>query len=234
MRPAAVNGPPDVDVPAGGTAMVERLAAPRAEPRRDGEAPDDEVLARILEVATTVPDHGGLRPWRFVVVRGSGRDRFGQALVDGLHEQRGSGLPDAVVAKMRQKAYAAPCCVVLVASPDPEANVPVWEQEASAACTGYAVVLAAHALGFGAVWKSAATVDAPAVRRFFGLVDRERLLGWVNLGTPRTPSSRSRAETSRPALGEVVTVVGDDGPRPLVTPIAESAAAPPEADGPSR
>ena len=151
---------------------------------RNGTAPDDADLTAILEVATTVPDHGSLRPWRFAVVRGPARDRFGDALVAGLHEQRGSNLPDAVVAKMHQKAFAAPACVALIASPDVGANVPVWEQEASAACTGYAIVLAAQALGYGAIWKSAATVDAPAVRAFFALSEDERLLGWVNLGTP--------------------------------------------------
>jgi nitroreductase len=184
-------------------------------PDRHGEAPDDVSLTRILEVATTVPDHGSLRPWRFVVVTGSGRQRFGDALVAGLLEERGSDLPDSVVTKMRLKAFAAPCCVALIASPDVGANVPVWEQEASAACTGYAIVLAAEALGFGAIWKSAGTVDAPAVRRLFSLSEHERLLGWVNLGTPAPPRLRGDADGTRPPLSELVTVLADDGARPL-------------------
>ncbi len=195
-----------------GPTMVDRLGAPRPEPDRDGVPPDEESLARMLGVATTVPDHGSLRPWRFVVVRDAGRDGFGDALVAGLVEERGSGLPDAMVAKMRRKAFAAPCCVALIASPNPEANVPVWEQEASAACTGYAIVLAAQALGYGAVWKSAAVVDAPAVRRFFELGTHERLLGWVNLGTPA--ELRARRGDERPALVDLVTVLDGDGPRP--------------------
>jgi nitroreductase len=198
-----------------GEAMVERLRAPRAEPDRNGTAPDDADLADILEVATTVPDHGSLRPWRFAVVRGPARDRFGDALAAGLHEQRGSDLPDAVVTKMRHKAFAAPACVALIASPDVDANVPVWEQEASAACTGYAIVLAAQALGYGAIWKSAATVDAPAVRAFFALSEHERLLGWVNLGTPAPPKTHRRATADGPALEDVVTVFDDTGARPF-------------------
>ncbi len=198
-----------------GEAMVERLRAPRTEPDRDGEAPDHAALTDILEVATTVPDHGSLRPWRFAVVRGPARDRFGEALVAGLHELRGADLPDAVVAKMRQKAFAAPACVALIASPDPDANVPVWEQEASAACTGYAMVLTAQALGYGAIWKSAATVGAPAVRAFFALSDHERLLGWVNLGTPAPPKAHRRVATAGPALEDLVTVFDDTDARPF-------------------
>ncbi|MGB7051313.1 MAG: nitroreductase [Acidimicrobiales bacterium] len=196
-------------------AMVERLRAPRSEPDRNGTAPDDADLTAILEVATTVPDHGSLRPWRFAVVRGPARDRFGDALVAGLHEQRGSDLPDAVVAKMHQKAFAAPACVALIASPDVGANVPVWEQEASAACTGYAIVLAAQALGYGAIWKSAATVDAPAVRAFFALSEHERLLGWVNLGTPTPPKAQRRTAAEGPALVDIVTVFDDTDARPF-------------------
>ena len=197
-----------------GEAMIERLRAPRSEPDRNGAAPDEGDLAGILEVATTVPDHGSLRPWRFAVVRGPARDRFGDALVTGLHEQRGDDLPDAVVGKMRNKAFAAPSCIALIASPAVDSNVPLWEQEASAACTGYAIVLAAQALGYGAIWKSAATVDAPAVRTFFALGEHERLLGWVNLGTPAPPKAH-HSNADGPALEEVVTVFDQMGARPF-------------------
>jgi nitroreductase len=163
---------------------VDRLSAVRPEPDPDGRAPSAADLERILATATTVPDHGDLEPWRFAVCTGAGRERFAEALVAGLLEAKGPDLPDAVVAKMRGKAFVAPCSVVLIASPDPTCNVEVWEQVASASCTGYAVVLAATGLGYGAVWKSAGVVGTAPVRALFGLTEHESLLGWVNLGTP--------------------------------------------------
>ncbi len=195
-----------------GAAWIERLGAPRAEPDPAGAPPDGRSLALILETATTVPDHGRLRPWRFAVVSGAGRDRFASALVAGLHEARGTGLPDAMVAKMRAKAFAAPCQVVLVASPDPTSNVPVWEQVSSASCTGYAIVLAASGLGFGAIWKSAAVLETNAVRTFFELGPDERLLGWVNVGTVPDPTSSPRRTPPMIALEPLVTIVGDVRP----------------------
>jgi nitroreductase len=195
---------------ADGEGWIGALAAPRAEPARDGLPPDMHSLAQILETATTVPDHGGLRPWRFAVLVGEGRDRFGEALVAGLHEQRGTDLPDSVVDKMRGKAHAAPCAVVLIASPHLESNVPEWEQVASASCTGYAMVLAATALGLGAVWKSAAVLETGPVRSLFGLADQERLLGWVNLGSPGDLSRKSGSEADGSDLDELVTVIGAD------------------------
>ncbi len=189
-------------------AWVDGLAAPRPEPDRDGQAPDAGTLDRILAAATTVPDHGGLRPWRFAVIAPGGRDRFGAALVAGLVEAKGADVPEAAVAKMRGKAFAAPCAVVLIASPDPASNVPVWEQESSASCTGYAVVLAATGLGFGAVWKSAAVLDTEPVRNLFALTEHERLLGWVNLGSPAPIGSR-KSGPSISDLDGLVTVIGD-------------------------
>jgi nitroreductase len=193
-----------------GRRPLERLTARRAEPLREGEAPDDETLALILRAATTVPDHGGLRPWRFTVMRGPGQDRFADALEEGLRELRGPDQPEAAVAKMRGKAHAAPCAVALIASPQPESNVPVWEQVASASCTGYAMVLAAAELGFGAVWKSAAVVGTRPLRSLFRLTDDERLLGWINLGPPAPPGRRRPSDEEPVDLGPLVTMVGTD------------------------
>ncbi len=189
---------------------LDRLGAPRAEPARDGTAPDDRTLSRVLATAMTVPDHGGLRPWRFAVVSGAGRERFATALVAGLHELRGQDLPEAVVAKMHGKAFAAPCAVVLISSPDTASNVPVWEQVISASCTGYAVVLAATALGLGAVWKSAAVLESGPVRSLFELQPDERLLGWVNLGDPAPLGPRGTRPERPVDLDALVTIIVDD------------------------
>lgn len=191
---------------------IEGLTAPRPEPARDGRPPDADALERIIASATTVPDHGGLRPWRFAVVAGSGREWFGEALVAGLHEVRGPAVPEAAVAKMRGKAFAAPCAVVLIASTDPVSNVPVWEQVASAACTGYAIVLAAAGLGYGAVWKSAPVLESRAVRSLFDLSEDEQLLGWVNLGSPG-PVSERKSDAAPVDLTGLVTVIDGQGSR---------------------
>ncbi len=159
------------------TFLTQRTSAVRlTEP-----APDHGTLRQVLAAACTVPDHGRLRPYRFVVVGGEARERFGQALADAAVAAN----PGAAVhaEKIKNKAFFAPLLVALVASPRPGLSIPVWEQEATAACAGYAVVLAAEALGFGAVWKSAPTHEGEALQTVLQLRPHERLLGWVNIGT---------------------------------------------------
>ncbi|MHB1710707.1 MAG: nitroreductase family protein [Acidimicrobiales bacterium] len=178
-------------------------------------APDERELAAILTVASTVPDHGGLRPWRFAVVSRSGRGRFGDALVEGLHDEQGNEVPGSVIKKMRDKAFAAPCCIMVVASPVIGSNVPEWEQVTSASCTGYAMVLAATSLGLGAIWKSASVLHTDPVRTLFGAAEHEQLLGWVNVGSPGNTGKRATTHRPDPDLHSLVTVISAEGTVPL-------------------
>jgi nitroreductase len=189
---------------------IDGLVAPRPEPDRGGSAPDPLALKRILASAARVPDHGNLRPWRFALIQGEGRDRFGEALVAGLESVKGTDLPGSVYEKMRGKAFAAPCSIMVIASPDDTSNVAVWEQVVSASCTGYAIVLAATGLGYGAVWKSAPVLESGPVRSFFGLDESERLLGWVNLGTA-DHRGRKKERNDPIDVDHLLTVVGGDG-----------------------
>ena len=123
-------------------------------------APTDAQLAVILRAAASVPDHGRLRPYRFVVVRGDARQRFGEALSAAAVA---AGADDITIAKARRKPFFGPLLVAIIASPQAHATVPEWEQVASATLTGYAMELAAGALGVGAVWKSGLHLDEPPV-----------------------------------------------------------------------
>ncbi|QYG92046.1 nitroreductase [Iamia sp. SCSIO 61187] len=149
--------------------------------------PTPAQLDTILRAATTAPDHGRIRPWRFVVVSGEARARFADALEDG-GVARDPDLPAGVREKLRSKAFVAPTLVAVVAAPRP-AKVERWEQVASAACTGYAIVLAAHALGLGAMWKSVPFRTGPLLRDLLGMGPDDELLGWVLVGTPADPAS---------------------------------------------
>jgi nitroreductase len=160
---------------------LAHLLSPRRSPAADGQEPTDEQLGLMLRSAATVPDHGALQPWRFVVVSGEARHRLGDALAGDCVRARPDS-PAAVVEKARRKAFAAPSLIVLVASCRPESNVPEWEQLASAACCGYAIVLAGQALGLGAVWKSTPNRDGPLLRDLCAIGEHEQILGWINVG----------------------------------------------------
>lgn len=163
--------------------------------------PDRKAVEDILQVAGSVPDHGGLRPYRFVVVQDEGRETFAAAMVNAAEEAKGQ-IEDKQRAKIKAKAFAAPMQIVIIFSPAPSEKIPEWEQMASASCTGYALGLAANALGFGAVWKSFGFEPGSLMRKTFRLKEGERVLGWVNVGTEkdRRSSPREKMDIARHAF----------------------------------
>jgi len=163
--------------------------------------PDHGTIEKILQVGGTVPDHGGLKPYRFVVVEGDGREKFAQAMLNAAVEAK-VVLDEKKQAKLKSKAYAAPMQVIIVFSPHDDDKIPEWEQMASASCTGYAVGLAANALGFGAVWKSFGFEAGSLMKQVFHMQKNERILGWVNIGTEkdRERSHRSPLDLNKFAM----------------------------------
>ncbi len=193
---AAVTTPDD---------LAAGLFGHRDVPLHDGVPPTPAELDIVLEAAAAVPDHGFVRPWRFVVISSEGRARLADALAaDVTHAFEGTSA--GMLDKARGKAYAAPALVGIVASPDASSNVPRWEQVASAACTGYAMVLGAHAVGLGAIWKSTNRTDGAALTELCGCRAGEEILGWVLLGSKsdsplflvkRTPAMSASSSISK-------------------------------------
>ncbi len=184
------------------TLLDRRSTATLVEP-----GPTPAQIDTLLRAATTAPDHGRIRPWRFVVVSGEARERFADALEDG-GLARDPEISEGVRAKLRSKAFVAPTLIAVVASPRPH-KVERWEQVVSAACTGYAMLLAAHALGLGAMWKSVPFRTGPRLREMLALGDDGELLGWVLVGTPADPTSvTGRAEPDLTGLAFHLTDQG--------------------------
>src|SRR3954468_22524207 len=160
---------------------LELLLSRRSAPVLVEPPPSEAELETILHAATTVPDHGTLRPWRFVVVSGEARQQFGDALAASVKQARPDTPPEALV-KPRLKAFVAPLFVVIVFSPKDDGKTPDWEQMVSAGLTGYAMLLAAEALGLAAAWKSSHHLKGDAIRELLGMQQPDRILGWINLG----------------------------------------------------
>jgi nitroreductase len=195
-------------------ALLELILSRRSFAALVEPGPSPEQLEQMLLAAGAVPDHGLLRPFRFVIAEGEGRARFGDALAAAAAELMPS-MPAAKLQKVREKAFRSPTLVVLIASPRP-GKIEMWEQIATAACAGYAIVLAAHALGVGAVWKSVPFTKAQALSASLGLGEHEEMIGFIHLGT----AAREQELPPRPplVLRDMTTVLDADGRRPYAEP----------------
>jgi nitroreductase len=146
-------------------------------------APDDAALQRMLQAAVAAPDHGRLKPWRFIAVRGEARRRLGEVLAEAL-AAREPGVPEALLAKEKEKPFRAPLILVAAAKLIPQHKIPAIEQIVAVGAAAQNLMLAAHALGYGAMWKTGAPAYDARVKQALGLTVDDQIVGFLYLGTP--------------------------------------------------
>ncbi|WP_208280439.1 nitroreductase family protein [Massilia oculi] len=151
--------------------------------RLHAPGPDAHALERMVEAAAHAPDHGLLRPWRFVLIPQERRADLGEVFAQAL-AARDPGCGEEALATARDKAQRAPCLLVAVLRDDTAAKaIPVAEKLVSLGCALQNLLLAAGAAGFATGLASGAAMDAPGMRRLLRLEVHERAICFIGLGT---------------------------------------------------
>lgn len=165
--------------------MEARLAHRRSAPAQALAAPGPSraQIARILELGARTPDHGKLFPWRFVVLGPESRAALAKALKPLAQAQAQPDKARAVLGKLT----AAPVTILVVSTPVPSQKVPVWEQQLSAGAVCMNVEHAAGALGFSTSWITDWYSYDDKARSLFGLIEGERVAGFIHIGTLAEP-----------------------------------------------
>ena len=151
-------------------------------PRLAGNVPNQDVLEFIYQAALRAPDHGNLRPWRFIEFTGEGRERLGELFCQALLVDK----PDAEEAmqkKRKMMPLRAPMVIAAIAKVTPDhPKVPTVEQIISAGAAAQNIILAAHAKGLGAMWRTGDVAFDPVVAKGLGLADDDQIVGFIYLG----------------------------------------------------
>jgi nitroreductase len=165
-----------------------------------GEPPTPGEVDTMLTIASRVPDHGKLTPWRFIVFEGAGRDAAGDAIVAAFRAKYPDAKPEQVEYE-RSRLARAPLVVAVVSRAGPHVKIPEWEQVLSAGAAAMNLVLAAHALGYGASWITEWYAYDRSVLDALGLAPNERIAGFIHIGRPPGPPE----DRPRPPLAEIAT-----------------------------
>jgi nitroreductase len=154
-------------------------------------APAGRDLELILDAAVCAPDHGWLKPWRFLLISGDARRNFG-ALLRNAYQRRRPEMDEPSLERIRRYPTRIPLLIGVIAAVK-ESQIPIEEQILSAGAAAQNITLAAHALGYGAMWISSMVErDAPA-HAALGLGARERIVGWICVGSLRArPKAKKR------------------------------------------
>ena len=142
-----------------------------------------ETIEKLLSAAVQAPNHYKVRPWRFVVLTGEGRSKLGDVMAASQADRK-PDLPQEAFAKTRGLPLRAP--VVIAVGVDKPSEEKVIEIEnvsaASAACMN--ILLAAHGLGLGAIWRTGEWARDPKVKEFLGFAPDQHIVGFIYVGYP--------------------------------------------------
>ena len=165
-----------------------------------GPPPSPAEIDTLLTVASRVPDHGKLTPWRFIVFEGEARRAAGDAIVRAFRAKYPDAKPEQAEFE-RARLARAPLVIAVVSRAAPHVKIPEWEQVLSAGAAAMNLVLAAHALGYGACWITEWYAYDRGVLDALGLKPHEKIAGFVHIGRPPgVPEDRPR-----PPLAEIAT-----------------------------
>lgn len=160
-------------------------------------APGAAELDQVFALAMRAPDHGRLRPWRFLVIDGSHRQAFADMLVDAARA-RGEDDPE----RFRRKPQAAPLSIVVAVRLTESPKVPAIEQWLATGAAVMNMLNGLHLLGYGVQWVTGPNAFDPAVRDALGFSPDEQLLGFLLVGTPE----RGAAAPERPDPAQFVRI----------------------------
>ena len=167
------------------TALRNRRSISKVSP----ETPPEELIRTMLEAATWAPNHFQTEPWRFVVLRGEARERLGAVMGDlAAAREVDPYRKDAARERIATKPLRAPWVIAVAVEPDAREKVVELEEIAATAAATQNMLLAAEALGLGAIWRTGWACYAPEMGEFLGLSERATVLGFVYVGYPAQPA----------------------------------------------
>jgi nitroreductase len=176
-------------------ALRERRSIGKVRP----EMPPREAIEQIIEAAGWAPNHYRTAPWRFVVLAGEARGHIGDVMARSL----GGRLEDPdnpecqqLVERERRKPLRAPVVIAVAAVPSSAAKVRENEEVAATAAAVENMLIAARALGLGAMWRTGAPAYDPAVKDALGLPENAHLVAFVYVGYPDLPPAPDQRQSA--------------------------------------
>lgn len=166
----------------------------RVTPALLGDPGPSETEIRIaLDAAAAAPDHGRLRPWRFVVLAGKDREKLATLFKESLQRQR-TDVSTAELEAEGARALRAPVVIVVAAAVQKDhPKVPEIEQILSAGAAVQNLTLALLAMGYGTMWKTGPVTYDPLAATALGFGETDQIVAFLYVGTTkREGGSRHR------------------------------------------
>tara|TARA_B100000214_G_scaffold311300_1_gene243293 strand:+ start:169 stop:726 length:558 start_codon:yes stop_codon:yes gene_type:complete len=146
--------------------------------------PTSEEMDLIYKSALRAPDHAWLRPSEFIEVTGKGLDRL-SSIFEKYAIENIEDINDQKIIKYKNAPYRAPMVIVLISNIKKHDRVPEIEQILSTAAAAQNMLLALHALNYGAIWRTGVFALNDKIGDYFNLSKNQEILGYLYVGKPK-------------------------------------------------
>ena len=171
-----------------------------------GPGPTDQEVEALIKVASRVPDHGKIAPWRFIQYEPAYCEALGERILARYVELNGP-VSDDIEQLERTRLTRVPVVIAVISAPRDHPKVPVWEQQLSAGAAAMTLLIAANALGYDAQWLTEWYAFDSELSADFGVGPSERLAGFIHMGTKTMP----KTERDRPQLADIFSIMHSRG-----------------------
>jgi len=177
--------------------LLTRRSVPALQLHEPG--PSAGQIAVAIDAALRAPDHGGLKPLRYVLIQGAARARLSELFVRTM-QQREPPAPAGKLEKARTMPLVAPLVIALAAHVRTNHKVPEHEQLLASGAATMNLLNAFHAQGFGAVWLTGPNAYDSKITNALGFAPEERCLGFLYVGTGGWPEGSAPPSVERSAF----------------------------------
>jgi nitroreductase len=167
-------------------------------------APSAEQLDTILQNALRVPDHGKCEPWRFIQLTSQTQKELSKLAGTIFAKQNPQANQETRDKESKRFAFA-PCCIILVFSPNQDMlwKIPLIEQQLSCGALGLNLLHELHNTGFSGCWLTGWVAYHPEIQQALQLAPHESIAGIFHIGTAKEPPT----ERKRPTLANKRTIL---------------------------
>ncbi|URN95113.1 MAG: nitroreductase [Candidatus Pristimantibacillus lignocellulolyticus] len=139
------------------------------------------IIEKLIEAATWAPSHHNTQPWKFVVMTGEGRAKLGEGYAEVFTAVTGE-TDEEKRSKEIKKAFRSPVVIAAICSPSDDPRAVLEEELAATQAAVQNLLLAAHAYGLGAIWRSGAPMYHEVMHKHFALREDESIVAFIYIG----------------------------------------------------
>ena len=167
--------------------IQEAIQTRRSIPLVTDKAIPTELIEQVIEAATYAPNHYRTEPWRFFVLTGEGRVKLGNVFGEIMKSRQDDPQSEDSIKKIKRiqnNPLRSPVIIAVGVEPSDNNNVLLKEEYGAVSAAVQNMLLTAHAIGLGAIWRTGNICYNPKVSEFFGLSEQGEIAAFIYLGYP--------------------------------------------------